>query len=162
MRARHPELPMNYSADAPAVWDAGLADADDCLLSSDQCVVRAEHYFVKGLVEVPVLGTDDVFSWGVWVSLSRANFARAAELWDQPGREAEEPYFGWLTTELMVYPQTTLNLKTLVHTRPVGERPYVELEPTDHPLAVEQRTGITVDRVREIAAGMLHPHDDHV
>ncbi len=51
---------------------------------------------------------------------------------------------------------TTLNLKTHVHSRPVGERPYVELEPTDHPLAVEQRTGITVDRVREIAAAVLH------
>lgn len=26
-------------------------------------------------------------------------------------------------------------------TRPVGRRPIIELEPTDHPLAVEQRTG---------------------
>jgi hypothetical protein len=43
-----------------------------------------------------------------------------------------------------------------VHTRPVGERPFVELEPTEHPLAVEQRTGITLDRVREIAATVLH------
>ncbi|MBJ6612786.1 DUF2199 domain-containing protein [Streptomyces sp. I4(2020)] len=155
--ARHPELPMNYTADAPAVWDAGFTGADDCLLSSDQCVIRAEHYFVKGLVEIPVLGTDDVFSWGVWVSLSRANFSRAADMWDQPGRENEEPYFGWLTTELMVYPETTLNLRTRVHTRPVGERPFVELEPTGHPLAVEQRNGITMERVREIAAAVRHP-----
>lgn len=147
---------MSYTAEAPAVWDAGFADADDCLLSSDQCVIRAEHYFVKGLVEIPVLGTDDVFSWGVWVSLSRANFSRAADLWDQPGRESEEPYFGWLTTELTVYPETTLNLKTLVHTRPVGERPFVELEPTAHPLAVEQRNGITMERVREIATAVRH------
>ncbi len=28
--------------------------------------------------------------------------------------------------------------------------PYVELEPTDHPLAIEQRNGITLDRVKEI------------
>jgi hypothetical protein len=31
------------------------------------------------------------------------------------------------------------------------------LEPTDHPLAVEQRTGITLDRVREIATAVMHP-----
>jgi hypothetical protein len=31
-------------------------------------------------------------------------------------------------------------------------RPYIELEPTDHPLAVEQRNGISVDRVAEIYA----------
>ncbi|MFG3345831.1 DUF2199 domain-containing protein [Streptomyces sp. NPDC048018] len=152
----HPELPMNYTAEAPAVWDPAFAGADDCVLSSDQCVVGGQHYFVKGLIEIPVVDSDEVFSWGVWVSLSRENFSRAAELWDRPGREAEEPYFGWLTTDLPVYSPTTLNLKTYVHTRPVGERPFVELEPTAHPLAVEQRTGITLDRVREIAAAVLH------
>ena len=97
-----------------------------------------------------------MFSWGVWVSLSRENFSRAADLWDTPGRESEKPYFGWLTTELPIYSPSTINLKTHVHTRPIGERPLVELEPTEHPLAVEQRTGITRDRVREIAEALLH------
>ncbi|MFF3014431.1 DUF2199 domain-containing protein [Streptomyces sp. NPDC057939] len=155
--AHHPELPMNYTADAPAVWRAEFADSEGCLLSSDQCVIHARHHFVKGVIEIPVIGSDTVFSWGVWVSLSPENFSRAADLWQTPGREAENPYFGWLTTELRLYPGTTLNLKTHVHTRPVGERPFVELERTDHPLAVEQRTGITMDRVREIAAALLHP-----
>ncbi|MGW6564985.1 DUF2199 domain-containing protein [Streptomyces sp. NPDC054975] len=93
---------------------------------------------------------------GVWVSLSRESFSRASDLWDRPGREAEKPYFGWLTTDLPVYPTTTLNLKTRVHTRPIGEHPLVELEPTDHPLAIEQRTGISLERVREIASTVLH------
>ncbi|MFI7357859.1 DUF2199 domain-containing protein [Streptomyces avidinii] len=147
---------MNYAAEAPAVWDPAFADADDCMLSSDQCVIRARYYFVKGLVEIPVIGSDEMFSWAVWVSLSRENFSRAVELWNTPGREFEEPYFGRLTTDLLAYTPTTLNLKTNLHTRPLGERPFVELEPTDHPLAVEQRTGITRDRVREIAAAVLH------
>jgi hypothetical protein len=30
------------------------------------------------------------------------------------------------------------------------------VEPTAHPLAVEQRTGITRARVRQIAEGLLH------
>ncbi|WP_237296991.1 DUF2199 domain-containing protein [Streptomyces sp. 3211] len=151
---------MNYTAEAPAVWDPAFADADDCLLSSDQCVIRARFYFVKGLVEIPVIGSDERFSWGVWVSLSRENFSQAADLWDTPGREFEEPYFGRLSTDLLAYSPTTLNLKTNLHTRPLGERPFVELEPTDHPLAVEQRTGITRDRVREIAAAVFHPTRD--
>ncbi|EDX20579.1 conserved hypothetical protein [Streptomyces sp. Mg1] len=91
------------------------------------------------------------------MSLSRENFSRSADLWDTPGRESEEPYFGWLTTDLFVYSPTTLNLKTNVHTRPIGQRPLIELEPTDHPPVVEQRTGITQDRVRNIAAAVLHP-----
>ncbi|WP_329223341.1 DUF2199 domain-containing protein [Streptomyces microflavus] len=48
-------------------------------------------------------------------------------------------------------------MKTNARTRPVGKRPLIELEPTNHPLAVEQRTGITQDRIREIAIAVLHP-----
>ncbi|MGV9313590.1 DUF2199 domain-containing protein [Streptomyces sp. NPDC003691] len=157
---QHPELPMNYSTTAPYMWDESFSERSDCLLSSDQCVVQAQHYFVKGLVEIPVVGSDDVFSWAVWVSLSRENFSRAADRWNTVGREAEEPYFGWLSTDLLSYSPSTINLKTHVHTRPVGRSFLIELEPTNHPLAVEQRTGITLDRVREIAAAVLHPSTD--
>ena len=64
--------------------------------------------------------------------------------------------FGWLMADLPTYEPTTLNLKTMVQTRPLGLRPLVELEPTDHPLAVEQREGITVARVQSIAEQLLH------
>ncbi|WP_435594460.1 DUF2199 domain-containing protein [Streptomyces panacea] len=153
----HAEPPMSYSTMAPDVWDESCADDPDSMLSSDQCVVGAKHYFVKGLIEIPVIGGDESFSWGVWVSLSGDNFARALQVWNRLGRESEEPYFGWLTTELALYAPSTINLRTHVHTRPVGERPLIELEPTDHPLAVEQRSGITRERIREITEAVLHP-----
>lgn len=57
--------------------------------------------------------------------------------------------FGWLSTELPIYPDT-INLKTNVHMRAVGIRPLIELEPTNHPLAMEQRNGITRLRVDDI------------
>ncbi|MFD9336319.1 DUF2199 domain-containing protein [Streptomyces sp. NPDC060028] len=93
------------------------------MLSSDQCVIKGQHFFVRGLIEIPVSGSEDVFSWGVWVSLSRDNFSRALEMWNTESREAEEPYFGWLSTELALYSESTINLKTHAHTRPVGKRP---------------------------------------
>jgi hypothetical protein len=115
---------------------------------------------VHGLIEIPVIDSDELFSWGVWVSLSQENYDRMAQLWETPGRENEPPYFGWLSTQLPVYAPTTINLKTHVHTRPVGERPFIELEPTEHPLAVEQRQGITLARVREFADILLHGQPD--
>lgn len=148
---------MGYSTMAPDVWEPSFENDPDSMLSSDQCVIRGRHFFVRGLIEIPVIGSEDVFSWGVWVSLSKDNFARAVEVWDTEGREAEKPYFGWLSTELALYSESTTNLKTNAHTRPVGTRPFIELEPTDHPLAVEQRSGITHGRVREIAAAVVHP-----
>jgi hypothetical protein len=78
-------------------------------------------------------------------------------LWTTPGREGEPPSFGWLSTELPLYQTSTLELKTHVHMQRVGQRPLVEVEPTDHPLDVEQRTGITLARVQEIAEALLHP-----
>lgn len=154
---RHAELPLNYSATAPDVWEPRFETDPDSMLSSDQCVIRGQHFFVRGLIEIPVIGREDVFSWGVWVSLSKDNFARALQLWNTEGREAEKPYFGWLSTELALYSESTTDLKTNAHTRPVGTRPFIELEPTDHPLAVEQREGITWERVREIAVAVMHP-----
>ena len=59
-----------------------------------------------------------------------------------------------LCNELSVYPSTS-GLKTKVHLRNKGVRPFVELEPTDHPLAVEQRKGIRLQRVEEIASVLL-------
>jgi len=56
---------------------------------------------------------------------------------------------------LPLYPSTE-NLKTRVHLRDNGVRPYIELEATDHPLAVEQRNGIAADRVAEIYAHYEH------
>jgi hypothetical protein len=56
---------------------------------------------------------------------------------------------------LKPYPDT-INLKTRIHLRDDGIRPLIELEPTDHPLAVEQRAGISVNRVAEIYSIMMH------
>lgn len=153
----HDELPMHYSAPAPALWyliPEGEREARS-ELSTDLCLIDGEHGFIVGNLEIPVRGSEQFFSWDVWVSLSAANFRRTLELWEQPGREAEPPYFGWLCTRLPCYPET-LHLKTLVQTRAVGRRPRVELEPTDYPLAVEQREGMTVERVREIAEIARH------
>jgi hypothetical protein len=154
---RHQGPPRSFHADAPQLWSEIPEDerASRGQLSEEQCVIDGRFYFVHGLIRIPVLGEDEAFEWGVWVSLSEKSWDRTCELWETPGRESEPPYFGWLSTELPLYP-STLNLKTHVHTRPVGLRPLIELEPTDHPLAIEQRQGIRPARLRDIAETLLH------
>lgn len=155
--AEHDSLPLAYGPDAPALV-ATIAEAERdarVLLSSDQCIVDDEHCFIVGNLELPIIGSDQYFSWDAWVSLSKVNFLRVSELWESKGRETEPPYFGWLSSSLPGYPET-LSLKTHVHTREVGRRPFIELEPTDHPLALEQRKGLTMARVQEIAESVLH------
>ncbi len=154
---RHDGIPFSYGSDAPAYWSDALAAEDTSQLTAEQCVIQREHFFVRARIVIPVLDADAEFDWGVWVTLSQSNFKQMNEVWTSPGREDEPPYFGWLSTEIPIYQPTTLNLKTHIYTQPVGQRPLVELEPTDHPLAVEQRTGITLARVQQIAEELLHP-----
>ncbi|MCI0366566.1 MAG: DUF2199 domain-containing protein [Phycisphaerales bacterium] len=156
----HDELPTHYGSVAPALYfDVPEHERSmRCALSSDQCIIDDKHFFIVGNLELPVVDCNEFFSWDVWVSLSKHNFDRAAELWNTPGREREPAYFGWLCTSLPGYP-TTLHIKTMVHTRPVGERPYIEIEQSDHPLSIEQRRGITLERIQQIAE-MLHDEED--
>lgn len=126
-----------------------------CSLTSDTCVIDNDTFFVRGCIEIPVLGYDEPFAWGVWTSLSDRNFARFVELLHVRERSAHGPFFGWLSSHISIFPDT-MNLKTMVHLRDNGTRPLIELEPTEHPLAVEQREGITVDRVAEIYARVVH------
>ncbi|WP_280236353.1 DUF2199 domain-containing protein [Nocardia cyriacigeorgica] len=153
----HDDLPFTYGAVAPAYWSAELVGGVGNVLGDERCVIADEHFFVRARVVLPVLDAAEDFEWGVWVSLSRDNFRRVSQLWNSPERVDEPSYFGWMATELPIYELTTINLKTRMHSQPVGIRPTLELEPTDHPLAVDQRTGITLARVQGIAERLLHP-----
>ena len=153
----HEGLPMDFGSEAPAAYYSIPPEerAARCELTADLCVIDETEFFVRGCLEIPVVGGEGPFTWGVWTSLSKQSFQRMAELWESPERDGEPPFFGWLCTSLPLYPVTLL-LKTHVHTRPLGQRPFVELEANDHPLAIEQRQGITMDRVRQIAEALLH------
>lgn len=130
-----------------------------CELDSDTCVIDGEFFFVRGCIEVPILGEAEPFVWGVWVSLSRVSFDLFRKLFEEDHRSEEGPFFGWLSAALKGYPDTE-NLKTKVYLRDNGLRPFIELEPTEHPLSVEQRAGLTLERVGEILSLYLHDDSD--
>lgn len=146
----HDELPTSYGTVAPAYYEFAPPEEREKRfeLSEDLCIMDNEHFFIRGCVEIPIIGTNDVFIWGVWISLSEANFKIVKEHWNN--QELLEPMLGWFSTALPCYPDT-INLKAKVNHRADGIRPYIELEPTDHPLAVEFRSGMTIERVQQIA-----------
>ena len=152
----HEGMP-SFGADAPlSYYEVPEAErAVRCDLGSDDCVIDGKYFFVRGRIEIPVVGEEDPFSWGVWVSLSEQSHRDWVKHFNVAQRSQCGPYFGWLNAWLKPNPDT-INLKTHVHLRNDGIRPFIELEPTDHPLAVEQRQGISRERVAEIYAMMMH------
>ena len=158
-RDEHDLDEISFGAEAPEQWRL-LTEEEQARseLSSDQCVVESKdgrHFFVRACLDLPIRGTDRQFTWGVWVSLSEKSFLEMSERWNDPRRVETGPFFGWLCTNISVYPDTML-LKTMVHQRAVGLRPLVVLEPTDHPLAIHQRDGIESGQLQQMVAELLH------
>jgi hypothetical protein len=152
----HEGMP-SFGADAPSLYYS-ISDSERderCHLTSDTCVIDDKFFFVRGCLEISIIGADEPFIWGVWVSLSDKNFDEFLSTLDKLNRSEFGPYFGWLSTELPLYPNSQ-NLKTHLHIRDDGLRPLIELEPTSHPLAVEQSEGITVGRLGEIYAACMY------
>ncbi|HEX8657994.1 MAG TPA: DUF2199 domain-containing protein [Hymenobacter sp.] len=153
----HEGVPMCFGAEFPDFY-YGVPPkerASRVELTESLCVVDEAHFFIRGRIEIPVIDSEEVFCWNVWTSLSEENFIRTNEVWNDPGREQEPAYFGWLQTSLPGYPET-LQLKTLVHTQPVGFIPQVEVVEANHPLATEQQQGITWVRVIELVETLMH------
>ncbi|MDH5353677.1 MAG: DUF2199 domain-containing protein [Gammaproteobacteria bacterium] len=148
---------LGYGAKVPAAYnDVPYLDREaECSITEDQCIIYGKYFFILGNIFLPIVDRKETFNWAVWVTLSEDDFYRSSELWENPGRENEPPYFGLLSTTLPFYPET-INLKTDIFTQPVGVRPTIVLRDHDHPLVEEQKKGITWDRVEEIASMLKH------
>ena len=109
---------------------------------------------MRGRFAVPVHGLQEPFIWGVWARMQGKDFFRTNQLWNSPARVEEPPYEGLLNSALPLYGDTA-NLPVRVQTMPVGRRPHFFPADAAHPIAVEQRDGMRMGRVIEIAERML-------
>jgi hypothetical protein len=139
--------------------DLGADEPDPCLeipeeeragrvvLTPDTCIIDDRDYFIRGVILIPIKRSKERFGIGAWVSQSKEHFD---EYVGAPDSAEYGPFFGWLSTRVRYFEEDTFLLKTMAHFRRGGKRPTIELEPTDHPLAVDQREGITLVKAREI------------
>ncbi len=126
-----------------------------CVLTSDTCVVDRQYFFILGGLDIPVIGASEPFVWNVWVALDQENYDKFMQYYHRTARSHIKPFPGFLSAELPLYPSTE-NLRVRVQLRDDGVRPYVELDASKHPLAMEQRNGISADRVAEFYAYYEH------
>jgi hypothetical protein len=126
-----------------------------CTLTSDLCSIDDRDFFIRGCLEIPVIGRAEPFTFGAWCSVSRSNFEKYRRIFADALQSHEGPFFGWLSVRLPGYPDT-LNLKVMALLRDGGIRPFFELEESEHPLSVERRQGISVGRLQKIHEANLH------
>jgi hypothetical protein len=154
----HLNLPSSFAADFPDMFANMKREERDvrATIGSDQCIVDQEWFFIRGCLELPVLGSTEPFLWGLWAAVREQVYDEISETWQQKGREKiRGPYKGRLANSLSVH-AGTLNLKVTILIQPVGTRPLFVVDELAHPLAVEQQTGISKRRANELAALLLH------
>jgi hypothetical protein len=155
---RHDVLPLKYSVNAPqAVMAIPASEIDQrVVITADQCVIDNSSFYLRGRLLVPVHELEDApFVWGIWAEVSPKAFLRANEIWHTEGREQEPPFTGWMNTDLFLF-GNTLNLEVDVHTQAVGQRPLFTVRDPNHPLARQQREGITIEEIQDIAEMIFH------
>jgi hypothetical protein len=154
---QHDGIPFSFAADFPDPYaNLSREDRDNrALISSDQCIIDREQFYLRGCIELPIFDSGDVFVWGVWARVHEKDFDTIDEFWEKAGREnLIGPFKGRLANSLSIYPET-LNLQLEIRIQPVGTRPLFSLMEPDHPLTVEQRLGLDGDKAREYACLLL-------
>ncbi len=116
-------------------------------LTEDTCIIDNEDYFIRGVLNIPILEYDRDFGFGVWVSQKKENFYTYLENFNS---NQVGPYFGWLSTEIPYYSESTLSLKTMAHFIGNNDRPKIKVDLIDHPLAIDQHEGISLAKAWEI------------
>ena len=144
------DAPLHY-AQLPEVERAERASLD-----ADFCVIDGEQRFIRAVCPIPIRGTEEFFAWGVWVSLAADSFERYRASFEDPDQSKLGGMFGWLCNRLPPYPDT-LELQTSVLLQDGRQRPLVWVNRVhgSHPLYIDQREGITAERLGEIYASEI-------
>jgi hypothetical protein len=148
----HTELQLDIALRVP---DPALAipEEDRCpprvVLKEDFAIVDRQA-FLRCVIEIPIVGIDDTFNWGVWIALADRDMDSIMDSWSRRDIEIYPCYAGRLGNDIdrRFYPPTR-DLPVQVRPRSTI-RPSAIVESIDHPLAIEQRDGIALDRVRAI------------
>ena len=152
----HESVPLCFGIEAP--WHALVPESEfdkRVELSKDQCVVDGKTFFIRGHIQIPIQNYTEPLAFSVWSSLSEKSFLHMCERWEEPDRGSDEPCFGWLSSPIAAYP-STIHLKLSVQSRPLGLTPLFTTELTEHPLSIDQHSGISIKRWHELAHKLLH------
>jgi len=123
--------------------------------NEDLCRTPDGRFFVRAVLELPLIGgPEPTFELGVWGALSAADFDRYVDTFDHEDQSKLGRMVSHLANAVRGFAGSQSLLAAL---RPQDQRkrPFMDLEPADHPLAIAQREGISFDKVLTI----IHPDE---
>jgi hypothetical protein len=170
LRSASPEAGAGFRCETCGEWHEGMSKdfgyakpfGWEATTSEDRLepdfATMGEDRFIRTILELPVHGGASPLVLGVWVTQSKASFEGYLEGMKTGRGHALPPSFGFLASSVLGFPDS-LMLKTRVHQLPGKLRPWIELEPTDHPLAQAFWHGLSPAEEKRLIARFLHPRD---
>lgn len=130
--------------------------AERCVESQDVCMVD-KTLFVRGVIGLPINGTNRSFYWVVWARVDPEEYETFSRMLDDPHDPSlVAPMQGWISNKIEIYPDT-MDLLVKIFRMSAGMRPHFKLiGEIDHPLIDEHRRGITAERWTEISTLLQH------
>jgi hypothetical protein len=153
----HSTVEFSFAADFPDTYANLTKEERDtrAIVATDQCIIDQEQFYVRGCIELPVRNSEAAFLWGLWARVHERDYDEIEEYWEFEGKDNRiGPYKGRLANSLELYPET-LNMKLEIKIQPVGTRPLFYLLDKEHPMALEQETGLTRQKAEEYACLLL-------
>jgi len=129
--------------------------ADRVKFNSDTCVIDKNAFYVKGVLELPIIGLEEKLSFNVWVDVSKENFLLYFKFPESENISFQSPIFGWFACEIDGF-EECLNLKSKLLFQYTGLKPSVLLEPTQHPLSRAFYGGMSIEKTIEIIEFYTH------
>ena len=126
--------------------------------TDDQFFLDEERFWLKGLLELPVLDAEQPLLFGVWVEVERDVLTAIERAWDTD-ELVRSRFEGTFDTIVWPY-KNALGLLVGLDYHSREQRPRVVVLDAAHELGREQRDGITLERVRELAARIEHMEED--
>lgn len=114
----------------------------------DFCVIDNKVFVIRGVLPLPIQGSEEAFRWGVWAVVSEQDFKRYFELWDAPDAHEEPPFLGRLSGGINSYAESDL-LPVKVQLQSDDMRPIFTVISEEHPLGADQRHGIPPAKVHQ-------------
>jgi hypothetical protein len=147
---------FDLACDHPESWPGGDKVPNEEMtwdltsLCEDFCIVNGEHFFIRCVLDFPIVGAPgERFGFGVWSAVREVDFVAYSKIFDDDEPGPAGPWLGRVANTLKGYPET-FNLKCKLYPQQNRRRPLGVIDRVRHPIRVEQRDGITFDRILEL------------
>ena len=108
-----------------------------------------KYFMIRCVLPIPVWGVEEQFGFGCWSTLSRENFEKYLDGFDN-GEVDDELWSGWLCNRLENLTPGDDPPAVWVQRRTDRQRPHLWVQDDDCPLAIAQDDGISAKRMLEI------------